>query len=974
MISQTEHPSYDLVSGHLLLTFFLLILRREGKMEKIVIRGAKVHNLKNIDVEIPRHQLVVITGLSGSGKSTLAFDTLYAEGQRRYVESLSAYARQFLEQMERAEVESIEGLSTAIAIDQRSLSRTPRSTVGTVTEIYDYLRLLFARVGEPFCPHCHIPIASQTLQQMAETLLRFPKGTPLTIFSPIVRGRKGEYRKEMDELRRNGFVRVRIDGETRDLSEEIQLDKHKHHDIDVMVDRVVVKEGAEKRINDSLEIASHLSEGIVRIEREGASPILFSQKFSCPDCGFSFPEITPRMFSFNSPQGACPACSGLGTKPCFDPGLIVPDPSLSLHEGAILPWKERGQAFLRPVLEGLSKHYHFSLNVPFNQLPKTVQDILLYGSEGEKISFSDKGRGTTHLFRHTFEGVIRELERRQADGGEDVEELEKFMRFISCPECGGTRLKKEVLSIKVGGKSISEVTRLYVKEALDFLIHLKLPPRSQKIADGVLREIKDRLKFMMEVGLEYLSLDRNAATLSGGESQRIRLATQIGSSLVGVLYILDEPSIGLHQRDHLRLLGTLKRLRDLGNTVVVVEHDEETIRSADYIIDMGPGPGERGGKVVFAGPPEALMKAEGSLTGQYLSGKKTIPLPQQRRQIVDRYLVLRGATANNLKNIDVKIPLGVFNCITGVSGSGKSTLVIDTLYRLLAQRLYHNHQHSPYIQKIEGVEHIDKVIHVDQMPIGRTPRSNPATYTGLFQPIRELFAQAPEARARGFKPGRFSFNVSGGRCEACHGDGVLKVEMNFLPDVYVNCEECHGKRYNRETLGIRYKGRTISDVLEMTAEEAYDFFKAIPVIYQKLQTLCDVGLGYIKLGQSATTLSGGEAQRIKLAKELSKRETGKTIYILDEPTTGLHFADIQRLLDILDQLTDRGNTVIVIEHNMEVIKSADYIIDLGPEGGEEGGRLVATGTPEEITNIPQSYTGQYLKKILERSTSPFFLS
>jgi excinuclease ABC subunit A len=870
--------------------------------------------------------------------------------------------------MERAEVESIEGLSPAIAIDQRSLSRTPRSTVGTVTEIYDYLRLLFARVGEPFCPHCNIPIASQTLQQMTETLLRLPKGTPLTIYSPIVRGRKGEYRKEMEDLRRNGFVRVRIDGETRDLSEEIQLDKQKRHDIDVMVDRVVVKEGADKRINDSLEIAFHLSEGIVKIEREGASPILFSQKFSCPDCGFSFPELTPRMFSFNSPQGACPACSGLGTKASFDPEMIVPDPSLSINEGAILPWKERGQAFLRPVLEGLSKHYHFSLDVPFSKLSRSVRDILLYGSKEEKISFSVTGRGVVRIFHQKFEGVIRELERKQAENGGDAGELEKLMRFISCPECGGTRLKQEVLSIKVGGKSISEVTRLYVKEALDFFTGLELPPRSQKIADGVLREIKDRLKFMMEVGLEYLSLDRNAATLSGGESQRIRLATQIGSSLVGVLYILDEPSIGLHQRDHMRLLGTLKRLRDLGNTVVVVEHDEETIRSADYVIDMGPGPGERGGEVVFAGSPEALMNDGDSLTGLYLSGNKTIPLPQKRRQIGDKYLVLRGATANNLKNIDVKIPLGVFNCITGVSGSGKSTLVIDTLYSLLAQRLYHGRQQNTFVRKIEGVEYMDKVIHVDQMPIGRTPRSNPATYTGLFQPIRELFAQVPEARARGFKPGRFSFNVSGGRCETCHGDGVLKVEMNFLPDVYVTCEECHGKRYNRETLGIRYKGRTISDILEMTAEEAYDFFKPMPAIYQKLQTLCDVGLGYIKLGQSATTLSGGEAQRIKLARELSKRETGRTIYILDEPTTGLHFADIQRLLDVLNQLTNKGNTVIVIEHNMEVIKSADYIIDLGPEGGEEGGWVVATGTPEGIAKNQQSYTGRYLKKKLEHFT------
>ncbi|OGP76691.1 MAG: excinuclease ABC subunit A, partial [Deltaproteobacteria bacterium RBG_16_49_23] len=838
------------------------------------------------------------------------------------------------------------------------------STVGTVTEIYDYLRLLFARIGEPFCPHCGIPIASQSVQQMTETLLRLPKGTSLILFSPIVRGKKGEYKKEMDDLRKNGFVRVRIDGEIRDLSEEIHLDKNKRHEIDVMVDRLVVKENAEKRINDSLEIASHLSEGIVKVEREGASSLVFSQKFSCPDCGFSFPEITPRMFSFNSPQGACPACGGLSTKQYFNPDLIIPDQSLSINDGAILPWRERGEAFLRPVLEGLAKHYHFSLDTPFGRLSKSVRDILFYGSEGGKISFRAKGKGSTRLFRQEFEGVIRELERRHAGDGEVAEDLEKFMSVISCPECGGSRLKKEILSIKVGGKSIADVTRLYVKEAFDFLMGLELTPRSKKIAHGVLREIGDRLRFIMEVGLDYLTLDRNAATLAGGESQRIRLATQIGSSLVGVLYVLDEPSIGLHQRDHLRLLGTLKRLRDLGNTVVVVEHDEETIRSADYIIDMGPGPGEKGGEVVFAGPPEGLMEAEDSLTGQYLSGKKSIPLPGQRRPVNGKYLALRGATANNLKNIDVKIPLGVFNCITGVSGSGKSTLVIDTLYCLLSQQLYGSRARCASVQKIEGLEHIDKVVHVDQMPIGRTPRSNPATYTGLFQPIRDLFSQLPESRARGFQPGRFSFNVSGGRCESCRGDGTLRVEMNFLPDVYVTCEECHGKRYNRETLNIRYKGKNISEVLEMTAEEAYDFFKAIPAIYQKLQTLCDVGLGYIKLGQSATTLSGGEAQRIKLGRELSKRETGRAVYILDEPTTGLHFADIQRLLDILNRLTDRGNTVIVIEHNMEVIKSADYIIDLGPGGGEEGGWVVATGTPEEVIHIPQSYTGQYLKKKL----------
>ncbi len=933
-------------------------------MEKIIIRGARVHNLKNIDVEIPRNRLVVITGLSGSGKSTLAFDTLYAEGQRRYVESLSAYARQFLEQMERAEVESMDGLSPAIAIDQRSISRTPRSTVGTVTEVYDYLRLLFARIGEPFCPHCQIPIASQTLQQMTEQILRFSKGTSLMLTSPIVRGRKGEYRKELEDLRRNGFVKVRIDGEIRDLSEEVHLDRHKRHEIDVLVDRLIIKEGIERRVYDSLEMASKLSDGIVKVEREGSPPIVFSQKFSCPNCGFSFPELTPRMFSFNSPKGACPDCNGLGTQEVFDPDLIVPDPSLSLNEGAILPWREKGEIFLRPLLKGLSEHFGFSLDTPFKKLPQSVQEMLLYGSE-EKISFRIKGKGGNHLFHQKFEGVLRELERKREDIEEPGEAIERYRRPLLCPTCQGTRLKGEVLSIKVGGKSISEVARLGIREAFDFLTHLPLKAREEKIARGVLREIRDRLRFMMEVGLGYLTLDRSAATLSGGESQRIRLATQIGSSLVGVLYILDEPSIGLHPRDQVRLLSTLKRLRDLGNTVIVVEHDEETIRSADYVIDMGPGPGERGGEVIFAGSPEALMEHEDSLTGQYLSGKRSIPLPLKRRSIGPNFLTLRGATANNLKRIDVNIPLGTFVCVTGVSGSGKSTLIIDTLYSLLAHQLYRSREYGKTVEKIEGLEHIDKVVHVDQMPIGRTPRSNPATYTGLFQPIRALFAQLPEARAKGYPPGRFSFNLSGGRCEACGGDGVLKIEMNFLPDVYVTCEECHGRRYNRETLNIRYKGKNIAEVLEMSAEEAYDFFKAIPILHQKLQTLCEVGLGYIKLGQSATTLSGGEAQRIKLARELSKKETGRTVYILDEPTTGLHFADIERLLQILHRLADRGNTIIVIEHNMEVIKSADYIIDLGPEGGEAGGWVVATGTPEEIAQVPQSHTGQYLKKKLE---------
>jgi excinuclease ABC subunit A len=930
-------------------------------MEKIIIRGARVHNLKNIDVEIPRNQFVVITGLSGSGKSTLAFDTLYAEGQRRYVESLSAYARQFLEQMERPNVESMEGLSPAIAIDQRSVTKNPRSTVGTVTEIYDYLRLLYARIGEAFCPHCGSPISSQTLHQMMESLLRLPRGTSLAILSPIVRGKKGEYKKEMEELRRDGFVKVKIDGELRELGEQIRLDKNKRHDIDVLVDRLVIKERAEKRVLDDLEIASRLSDGIVKIEKEGSEPIVFSQRFSCVDCGFSFPEITPSMFSYNNPQGACPACDGLGTTRYFDPDLVVPNSSLSLKEGAILPWRKKGENFWRPILEGLAKRYGFDLNTPFSRLPKSVQHLLLYGSE-EEISFKVEGRSRPHLFRQKFEGVLRELERRWERDGEDAEELEGYRKEAPCPECGGSRLKREVLSIKVGGKSIAEVTHLYVGEALEFLTHLALPPRSQKIAHGILKEITERLHFMIEVGLDYLTLDRTAATLAGGEAQRIRLATQIGSSLVGVLYILDEPSIGLHPKDHLRLLGTLKRLRDLGNSVIVVEHDEETIRSADYVIDMGPGPGERGGRVVFTGPPDAVMKADHSLTGQYLSGKSVIPLPKERRPIGNTFLVLRGARANNLKNIDVKIPLGVFTCVTGVSGSGKSTLIIDTLYCLLAQQLHPSSQSCLSVHGLEGLEHVDKVVHVDQMPIGRTPRSNPATYTGLFQPIRDLFAQLPESRMRGYPPGRFSFNVAGGRCESCHGDGLLRIEMHFLPDVYVTCEECHGKRYNRETLDVRYKGKTISDVLEMTVEEADDFFQPVPFIRQKLKTLVAVGLGYLQLGQSATTLSGGEAQRIKLARELSKRETGRTVYILDEPTTGLHFADIQKLLDVLNQLTDRGNTVIVIEHNMEVIKSADYIIDLGPEGGERGGEIVACGPPEALIQNPASYTGQFLKK------------
>lgn len=931
-------------------------------MENIVIRGARVHNLKNIDVEIPRNRLVVITGLSGSGKSTLAFDTLYAEGQRRYVESLSAYARQFLEQMERPNVESMEGLSPAIAIDQRGTSRNPHSTVGTVTEIYDYLRLLFARVGEPFCPTCNLPISSQSVHQMVEAILRFPRGTPLILYAPVVRGRKGEYRKEIDDLRRSGFVKARIDGEIRDLGNDIRLDKQKRHDIDVLIDRIIVKEGIEKRLLDSLEIACQLSGGVVKVEAKGQAPTLFSQKFSCLQCGFSFPELTPRMFSFNSPQGACPSCGGLGTKRFFDPTLIVPDPTRSLREGALLPWREKPASFLEPIFRGLAEHYGFDLDTPFSSLPKSIQHLLLYGSGGEPITFRLPGRARRSTFVQPFEGVVHELEKRRSEDDSEDRELEAFLNEAPCPDCHGARLKKEVLSIKVGGKSIAEVSGLSVKDALRFFEDLSLSPRAERIAEGVLKEIKERLGFMVEVGLDYLTLNRSTATLSGGESQRIRLATQIGSSLVGVLYILDEPSIGLHPRDHQRLLRTLRRLRDLGNTVIVVEHDEETIRSADYVIDMGPGPGEKGGEVVFAGPPTLLLKARHSLTGQFLSGERRIAIPKTRRPIGERFLTIRGASANNLRNIDVRIPLGVLTCVTGVSGSGKSSLVIDILYRALAQTLHHLPKRHIPVRDIEGTEYLDKVIHVDQMPIGKTPRSNPATYTGLFQPIREVFSDLPESRTRGYRPGRFSFNVEGGRCESCRGDGVIKVEMHFLPDVYVTCEACRGRRYNPETLQIRYKGKTISDVLEMTAEEARDFFHAIPSIRQKLETLCQVGLGYLRLGQPATTLSGGESQRIKLARELSKKETGRTIYILDEPTTGLHFADIERLLDVLNQLTDRGNTVVVIEHNLEVIKSADYVIDLGPEGGEGGGALVGCGRPEELIENPLSYTGQFLKK------------
>jgi excinuclease ABC subunit A len=907
---------------------------------KIIIRGAKAHNLKNIDVEIPRNRLVVITGLSGSGKSSLAFDTIYAEGQRRYVESLSAYARQFLDQMEKPDVELIEGLSPAISIDQRTVIKNPRSTVGTVTEVYDYLRLLFARIGKPYCFECGKEISSQTIQQIADQIMAHSLGERLALLAPIVRGKKGEYRRELENLRKEGFIRVKIDGELRDLSDEIHLDRNKKHDIDVVIDRMVVKEGVQSRLTDSLELVSKLADGIIKVIMGDSREVTFSQRFACIDCGTSYPEITPRMFSFNSPYGACPACNGLGTKMYFDPDLIVPDKNLSVLEGAILPWTKK----IPTPLDSMARAKGVDLRAPFKDLPEEFQRVFLYGDDG-------------------VEGVIPELERKyhEVRWEEFREEMERFMSSSPCPSCGGARLRTEALFIKIGDISLADIVKLSVKDLLRYFESITLSKRDMEIARGILKEITERLRFMVDVGLDYLSLDRTVTTLSGGEAQRIRLATQIGSSLVGVLYILDEPSIGLHQRDNIRLLNTLKGLRDMGNTVIVVEHDEETIRSADYVIDMGPGAGVHGGKVIFSGTPRDISKSRESITGRYLSGDLSIPIPKKRRNAGGSVLVIKGARANNLKNIEVRIPLGLFTCVTGVSGSGKSTLVIDTLYRALAQRLYRSREKAGPLEGIEGLEYVDKVINIDQMPIGRTPRSNPATYTGVFTFIRGLFAQLPESRMRGYKPGRFSFNVAGGRCESCKGDGTIKIEMHFLPDVYVTCEVCGGERYNRETLEIKYKGETIADVLDMTVDQADEFFENIPTIKRKLQTLVDVGLGYIKLGQSATTLSGGEAQRIKLTRELSKKSTGRTVYFLDEPTTGLHFADIQRLLDVLNRLADAGNTVIVIEHNMEVIKSADYIIDLGPEGGEEGGEVIGQGTPEEVSTISSSYTGRFLK-------------
>ncbi|MFH1349963.1 MAG: excinuclease ABC subunit UvrA [Pseudomonadota bacterium] len=931
----------------------------------IKIRGARVHNLKNISVDIPRNRLVVITGLSGSGKSSLAFDTIYAEGQRRYVESLSAYARQFLEQMDKPDVDAIEGLSPAISIQQRSTGRNPRSTLGTVTEIYDYLRLLFARIGRPHCPKCGLEIGSQTTQQIVDQIMDMEDGTRIQILAPLIDSRKGEHTNLLQRLRKDGFTRVKIDGQVRLLDDEIGLDKNKKHTISVIVDRLIVNKDIRRRLTDSMELTLNLSDGQAILDVMDAEEIFLSQKAACIRCGISVPELTPQMFSFNNPQGACSDCGGLGAKRYFDPELIIPNPDLSMSEGALKPWEKRHSIYFQQMIEVLCKNYRVDVYSPFKDLPKKVQDVFLYGSGETEIDFYFEKDGRRYSYKRPFEGVIPNLERRYhgTDSYHVREEIEKFMSIRPCPTCGGARLKPISLSVKVGGRSIHEITSLSIERAHEFFQNLRLLTKEQEIAKRILKEIKDRLAFLSSVGLDYLSIDRPTSTLSGGEEQRIRLATQISSGLAGVLYVLDEPSIGLHQRDNLRLLKNLRHLKELGNTVLVVEHDAETIISSDYVIDMGPGAGLEGGQIIFKGTPEELIKDEGSLTAQYLSGKRTIPIPKSRRRTNDHHLVIEGAQQNNLKDIVVEIPLGTFTCVTGVSGSGKSSLINEILYPALAQRLYRSKVNVGRVKSVKGIHQIDKVINIDQSPIGRTPRSNPATYTGVFTHIRELFSMLPDSKIRGYKPGRFSFNVRGGRCEGCNGDGIIKIEMHFLPDVYVTCEACKGLRFNRDTLEIKYKGYHIADFLEMTVSQAYTFFENVPNIKNKLKTLVDVGLGYIKLGQSATTLSGGEAQRVKLSRELSKRDTGRTLYLLDEPTTGLHFADIQKLLEVLNHLVDLNNTVVVIEHNLDVIKTADYVIDLGPEGGEGGGYLVGKGTPEEIAQIQGSYTGQFLKKI-----------
>ena len=941
-------------------------------MDYIKIRGANEHNLKNIDIDIPRNKLVVLTGLSGSGKSSLAFDTIYAEGQRRYMESLSSYARQFLGQMEKPDVESIEGLSPAISIDQKSTNRNPRSTVGTVTEIYDYLRLLYARIGIVHCPKCGKEIKKQTVDQMVDQIMELPEGSKIQLLAPVVRGRKGRHEKILERAKKNGYVRVRIDDNMYELSEEIALDKNIKHNIEIVVDRLVIKPGIEKRLTDSIETVLALAEGLLEVDVIGGETINFSQSFSCPDCGISIEEIEPRSFSFNNPFGACPVCFGLGYKMEFDVDLMIPDQSLSIDEGAIAVtgWqscREKG-SFTRAILETLCKEYNFSLSTPFEEYPEKVKNILIHGTDGKEVKVHYIGQRGEGFYDVAFEGLLKNVERKYRETSSEImrAEYESFMRITPCPECHGQRLKQSALAVTVGGINISEMTALSIEKLREFLNELQLTKTQQLIGGQILKEIKARIGFLVEVGLDYLTLGRATGSLSGGEAQRIRLATQIGSGLVGVAYILDEPSIGLHQRDNDKLLGALKNLRDLGNTLVVVEHDEDTMKEADYIVDIGPGAGAHGGEVVASGTAEEIMQCPESITGAYLSGRLQIPVPAVRKE-PKGWLTVKGAAENNLKNIDVDFPLGVMTCVTGVSGSGKSSLVNEIVYKTLAKKLNRARTIPGKHKKIEGLSQLDKVINIDQSPIGRTPRSNPATYTGVFDMIRDLFAATPDAKAKGYKKGRFSFNVKGGRCEACAGDGILKIEMHFLPDVYVPCEVCQGKRYNRETLEVKYKGKSIYDVLDMTVEEALHFFEHIPSIQRKMQTLYDVGLSYIKLGQPSTTLSGGEAQRIKLATELSKRSTGRTVYILDEPTTGLHFADVHKLTEILRRLSEDGNTVIVIEHNLDVIKTADYIIDIGPEGGDRGGTIVATGTPEEVSKNPKSYTGKYIDLILKKN-------
>ena len=947
-------------------------LKMLPKSEVIRIRGANEHNLKNISLDIPRNKFVVLTGLSGSGKSSLAFDTIYAEGQRRYMESLSSYARQFLGQMEKPNVESIEGLSPAISIDQKSTNRNPRSTVGTVTEIYDYFRLLYARIGIPHCPNCGREIHKQTIDQMVDQIMSLPEGTKIQLLAPVVRGRKGEHAKVLERAKKSGYVRVRVDGSLYELTEEIKLDKNIKHNIEIIVDRLVVKEGINRRLTDSIENVMELANGLMIVDIIGGEPMNFSDSFACPDCGISIEEVEPRSFSFNNPFGACPECFGLGYKMEFDVDLMIPDKTLSINQGAItvMGWQSctDKNSFTNAILQALCKEYHFSLDTPFEELTPEVQDMLIHGTKGKEVIVHYKGQRGEGKYPVAFEGLIKNVERKYRETSSEImkAEYETFMRITPCKECGGRRLKKSSLAVTVCDKNIYEVTSLSVNKLYEFLDGMELTPQQQLIGKRILKEIKARVGFLKSVGLEYLCLSRATATLSGGEAQRIRLATQIGSGLVGVCYILDEPSIGLHQRDNDKLLGALRNLQELGNTLIVVEHDEDTMLAADHIVDIGPGAGEHGGQVIAQGTAQEIMQIPESITGQYLSGKIQIPVPETRRKPTG-WLTVKGAAENNLKNIDVKFPLGVFTCVTGVSGSGKSSLVNEILYKYLAKQLNRARTIPGKFKKIEGVEQLDKVIDIDQSPIGRTPRSNPATYTGVFDQIRDLFASTVDAKAKGYTKGRFSFNVKGGRCEACGGDGIIKIEMHFLPDVYVPCEVCQGKRYNRETLDVKYKGKSIYDVLDMTVEEALEFFDKVPSIRRKIETLNDVGLSYIKLGQPSTTLSGGEAQRIKLATELSRRSTGKTIYILDEPTTGLHFADVHKLVEILQRLAEGGNSVVVIEHNLDVIKTADYIIDIGPEGGDGGGTVIAEGTPEHIAQCPNSYTGIYVKKMLDKA-------